>query len=448
MKTTLASTFAPLALFAGLVAANDNVPPGPQAEPLLITGATIHPVSGEPIPNGQLLVVAGKISAVARGDAKLNLPPGARILDLPGKHVYPGMIAANSVLGLTEIQAVRATVDTAEPGEINPSARAQISINPDSELIPVTRANGVLATLTVPQIGAGGLIGGGSALIRLDGWTWEDMTIKSPAGMHVFWPELRTYPRWTEPNDEEQLEKLRDAYDEKIGRLTAAFADARAYAKAKAAPDVKLDTDLRWEALIPVLEGDLRVFFHAQTMTQIQAALHFAANEGIESPVIVGGLDAWRATDALLAQNAAVILSAVNTLPLRRWESYDTPYVAASKLHEAGVPFCIANSGDLFEVANERNLPYQAGRAVAHGLDPDIALKSVTLFPAQILGVADRLGSLEPGKEATFFVTNGDPLEVTTAVEQAFVRGREIDLSSRHTRLYEKYQERQRQLGN
>ena len=433
-------------LSAAAVLANDNVPPGTQSKPLLIRGATIHTVVGEPVPNGQLLVMDGKIDTIVGDDTDLNLPANLQVLELPGKHVYPAMIAANSVLGLTEISAVRATADMVEPGAINPNARAQVSINPDSELIPVTRANGVLAVLTIPRASGKGLIGGQSALIRLDGWTWEDMTVQSPVGMHLYWPELRQFPRWSAPDDEEALKKMREAYDKSLDALTDAFADARAYAKAKTKANAEIDTDLRWEAMAPVLAGELRLFIHAQTATQIRDALHFVATEKIESPVIVGGRDAWRFADELVAQNAAVILSPVNSLP-RRWEAYDTIYTAAAKLHDVGVPFCIANVGTSFEAANERNLPYQAGRAAAHGLDPIIALKSVTLFPAQILGVADRLGSLEEGKEATFFVTNGDPLEVTTSVERGFVQGREIDLSSKHTRLYEKYQQRYKQLA-
>jgi len=182
-------------LAGGVVLANDNVPPGKQSAPLLIVGATIHPVSGKPIPTGQLLCVDGKIQAVATNMIDLDLPSNTKTIDLTGKHIYPGMIGANSVLGLTEINAVRATLDMIEPGDINPNARAQVSINPDSELIPVTRSNGVLATLTIPRTGSG-LLAGTSVLIRLDGWTWEDMTVQSPVGMHIFWPELRTYARW------------------------------------------------------------------------------------------------------------------------------------------------------------------------------------------------------------------------------------------------------------
>lgn len=425
--------------------ANDTVPPAPQSKPLLLTGATIHPVASTTIKNGRLLIIDGKISDVLAADAPLDLPKGTVTVDLAGKHIYPGMIAANSVLGLTEIKAVRASVDMAEPGDLNPNARAQVSINPDSELIPVARANGVLATLTVPRSSGGALIAGSSALVQLDGWTWEDMTVQAPVGMHIYWPKLRTSSKWTSPSDEKSLENLRKAYDGDVKKITTAFEHADAYAKAVAAKDFQPDSDLRWQALVPVLKGDLPVFIHAQTVAQIRGALHFAHTMELPRPVIVGGADTWRVVDELKALKASVILSPVNALPTRRWEAYDTPYVAAKKLHDAGVAFCIANGA--FDASNERNLPYQAGRAAAFGLPRDVALKSVTLFPARILGVEERLGSIEPGKEATFFVSNGDPLEVRTQVERVWIRGREVDLSSKHTQLFEKYQQKYRQLN-
>ena len=297
-----------------------------------------------------------------------------------------------------------------------------------------------------PSIPRGGLIAGSSALVRLDGWTWEDMTVRAPVGMHISWPKLRTVSKWTSTSDDKVLEKLRKDYDRKVEKITDAFESARAYARAVAAKDFQPDSDLRWQAMLPVLEGKVSVFFHADSVAQIRSALHFAQTMKIASPVIVGGADAWRVIDELKARKASVILSPVNSLPARRWEAYDTPYVAAKKLHEGGIPFCIANSGSAFDSSNERNLPYQAGRAAAFGLPRDVALKSVTLYPAQILGVGERLGSIEAGKEATFFVSNGDPLEVMTQVERVWIRGREVDLSSKHTQLYEKYQEKYRQL--
>ena len=436
--------FAATALAVATSSANDPVPPAPQNKPLMFTGATVHPVSGAPIKGGWLLVMDGKISDMGGPGVQINVPQGTVTVDLAGKHVYPGLIAANSVLGLTEIKAVRASRDMAEPGELNPNARAQVSINPDSELIPVARANGVLATLTVPRSSGGGLIAGTSALIQLDGWTWEDMTVQAPVGMHIYWPKLRTSSKWTSATDEKEIEKLRKDYDRDVEKIITAFEHAQAYAKALDAKDFTADSDLRWQALVPVIKGELAVFIHAQSVAQIRSALHFARTMNLPKPIIVGGADSWRVVEELKASKASVILSPVNSLPVRRWEAYDTPYAAAKKLHDAGIPFCIANGA--FDAANERNLPYQAGRAAAFGLPRDVALKSVTLFPAQILGVADRLGSIEAGKEATFFVSNGDPLEVMTRVERAWIRGREVDLSSKHTQLYEKYQEKYRQL--
>lgn len=428
--------------------ANDNVPPPPQRNPLLLKGATIHPLSSKAIPNGVMLIEKGKISHVGGENTNLKLPAKTKIIDLSGQHLYPGMIAANTVLGLVEVRTVRGSLDITEVGNINPSVRAQISINPDSEHIPVARANGVLVCLSIPKTEDEGLIAGQSALIRLDGWTWEDMTVASPVGMHLFWPELRTYSKKSRLADKEKIEKLSKAYDKSLLAIKKTFADARAYAKAKTDPDFKGKTDLKLEAMSPVLNGELPIFIHAITLGQLQDVLYFVESEGLKRPVIVGGRDAWRITEELKQQQASVILSPINSLPLRRWEAYDTPYTTAAKLHQAGVPFCIANVGTSFEVANERNLPYQAARAVAYGLPHDVALKAVTLFPAQILGVADQLGSLEVGKEATFFASNGDPLEVMTQVKRVWIMGREIDLSSKHTRLYQKYQEKYRQKGN
>ncbi len=424
------------------VRANDSVPSPQQTVPLLFTGATIHPVSGGDIPEGRMLVEKGIITAIAAPNDPLALPEGTITLDLHGKHLYPAMIAANSVLGISEIQSVSAMDDTGEIGDINPGARAETSVNPDSELIPVTRANGVLFTLTAPR---SGLISGSSALLRLDGWTPEDMTVKAPVGMHLQWPELVILGDWTEPDDAEGLKKLEENYARKIVAIDDAFRLARAYAKARAANPESL-FDISWEAMTPVVEGRLPVFIHAQTVAQIRDALAFCSRHEIAKPVFVGGLDAWRIADELKQHGASVILSQVNTLPMRRWEAVDAPYAAAAKLHAAGIPFCIANSGTSFDAPNERNLPYQAARAAAHGLPVDIAMKSITLYPAQILGVSDRLGSLDPGKEGTFLVTNGNPLEIRTTVEEIYVLGRKLDLSNKQTRLYEKYREKYRQL--
>jgi imidazolonepropionase-like amidohydrolase len=428
---------AALAAICPSALANPNIPAPPQSEPILITNAVIHTVSGATIENGRMLFDAGRIQAIAGPGESIATP--ALVIDLGGKHVYPGMIGARTALGLTEIDAVRATNDVTESGLINPNVRADVAVNPDSELIPVTRANGVLAVLTVPQAGNDSLIIGQSAVIALDGWTIEDMTIKAPAGLHVVWPQMR-FPDDLQAERKEELEKMRD---ERLRTIEESFEAARAYRLLPSA-ERAFEVDLRWEAMVPALEGNLPVFAHVQDLSQIRHALHIADEFGLRM-ILVGAADAWRVADLLAEKRIPVIVGAVQRLPMRRWEDYATPFQNPGKLRAAGVLFAIATSGSLGSAPNERNLPYEAAKAVAYGLPHDEALKAVTLYPAQILGVADRLGSLEPGKDATFIVTDGDPLEIATHVERAFILGRELDLTNRQTALYDKYREKLRQ---
>lgn len=417
-------------LIASGVRASDELPAPPQSQPIVLRGATIHPVTGADIPGGDILFEKGKITGVGRD---LALPADVKIVDATGKHIYPGLISAHTVLGLTEVQSVRGSTDIIEAGTVNPNARAQVAINPDSELLPVARANGVLTALAVPKTDDG-LISGVSTLIHLDGWTWESMTVKADVALHVFWPELRINegPRYPQTPEEQQTQ-----IDARLRHLQETFNTARAYRKA-------IETgsgpraDVRLAALLPVLNGEMPVFVHAGDIRQIEAAVRWAVNERLKL-VIVGGQDAWRVTDILKQFDVPVIVSPVNALPLRRWEGYDTAYANAGKLQAAGVRFCIATDGSSFEAAHERNLPYQAAQAAAHGLPRAEALKAVTLYPAQILGVGDRLGSLDVGKDATLIVTTGDPLEIMTQVEMAYIDGRPVDLSNRQTRLFEKY---------
>jgi imidazolonepropionase-like amidohydrolase len=265
------------------------------------------------------------------------------------------------------------------------------------------------------------------------------MTVKAPAGLHVVWPQMRFADDLPAARKEE-LEKTRA---ERLRVLEESFAAAQAY-QSLARTDRTFEVDLRWEAMLPVLEGNLPVFAHVQDLLQIRHALHIADEYGLRM-ILVGAADAWRVADLLAEKRIPVIVSGVQRLPMRRWEDYATPFQNPAKLQAAGVQFAIATDGSLSTAPDERNLPYEAAKAVAHGLPRDEALKAVTLYPAQILGVADRLGSLEPGKDATFIVTDGDPLEINTRVERAFIRGRELDLTTRHTVLYEKYREKLRQ---
>ncbi len=417
----------------GSAVASDQIPAKPQDHPIALVGATIHTVSGETIARGTVLFIDGKITALG---TNVPLPDGTEKIDVSGKHIYPGLISANSRLGLLEIGAVRATRDFAEVGDIKPNVRAQVSINPDSELLPVARANGLTLVHTIPL---GGLISGTSALIRLDGWTWEEMTYVAPVGLYVDWPFMgvRHVP-WVTKTDKEQLKER----DEKIAKIKNAFAEARAYLKAKEAEAVKgvpyHATDVRWEAMIPFLKKEKPVLLHARGLRQIEAALDWATSEDLKI-ILVANQDAARVADRLHDLDIPVIYEGTLTTPRRRWEPYDMPFAAPKKLYDAGVKFCISGSGGTFEAAHERNLPYHAAMAAAFGLPKEEALKAVTLYPAQILGVADRVGSLEVGKDATLIVTDGDPLEIRTHVEQEFIEGRKIDLSSRHTQLYEKY---------
>ncbi len=413
--------------------ASDTIPAPSQTKPIAIKGATIHPVSGPDIPNGTIVFENGKITALG---ADAAIPSGADVIEANGKHVYPGLINANTVLGLVEIGAVRSTVDVEEAGALNPNVRSITSVNPDSELVPVARAAGVLTALSVPE---GGIISGQSAVLRLEGWTPEEMTVLSPAAMHLRWPNLtidrRPRARKSVKDQQKEIEKAQK-------QIRDAFANARAYWQARKNPAPDFKTDLRWEALMPVFDGKLPLFIHASTLAQIQAALAWA-NEMQLKFVLVDGDDAWRIAPQLKESGVAVILGPATSLPPRRDDDYDSAWSSAAKLQQAGVKFCIASSGRGAET-NERNVGYEAGLAAGYGLPKEEALKAVTLYPAQILGVADKLGSLETGKAATLIVTNGDPLDFPTQVEIAFIDGRKIDLSNRQTRLRDKYREKYR----
>jgi imidazolonepropionase-like amidohydrolase len=417
------------AVLAGHALASDQIPAPDQARPIAITGATIYPVSGPAIPGGVIVFDNGKITAMGKD---VQIPSDATTIDARGKRVYPGLISAYSSIGLTEVGSVRGTNDTRETGRINPNVKAEVSVNPGSEIIPVTRANGIATALVAPE---GGTLAGRSALMMMDGWTWEDMVLKAPVAMHVSWPRM-TLSRawWMEQSDEEQKEER----EKSQAALKSAFDDARAYMVAKEGDKARgmsrHKNDLRWDAMIAVFRGQLPVIVDADEIQQIEAAVAWADKEKLKL-IIWGGADAWRVADLLKARDIPVIVQGTHRQPSRRFDDYDDPFTLPAKLHEAGIRFCIAGGG----ASNERNLPYQAATAAAYGLPKDEALKSITLYPAQILGAADRIGSLEVGKDATLIITDGDPLEIPTHVERMFIQGRDVDLTSRHTMLYLKY---------
>lgn len=402
----------------------------PQKGTIVIRGATVHPVSGPAIENGVVVFDKGRITLVGKLQ---DMRGGAEVIDATGKHVYPGFISAYSQLGLREISMVRAMNDYNEVGAIKPEVRAAVAVNPDSALLPVTRSNGILTFATFP---AGGLICGRASVMRMDGWTWEDMSIRPDAGLVVRWPTERPQSRRRRRQRENQ-----EPVNTRADRIREAFARARAYhAARKSAPDTPID--IRWEAMRAVLEGRRPVFLFANEYDQIVSAVEFAVKQKV-SAIIVGGRDAHLCTGLLKRHNVAVIVDSIHRFPKRNDSDYDEVYRLPAKLEAAGLKWCLA-SGE--REPNRRNLPYAAARAAAYGLDRDAALRAITLGAARVLGIDDELGSLEKGKSATLIITDGDPLEVTTNVEQAFIDGRKIDLSNKQTKLAEKYRTKYRQL--
>ena len=421
-------------LFACAALAHDSIPGAPQQRPIALVGGKVFPVSGEPIEDGIVLFDKGEIVAVG---AKVDLPEGTEKIDVAGKHVYPGLFDAHTNLGLIEIPSIRATVDEREVGLINPNVEAIKAVHPDSELIPVTRANGVLLALSAP---GGPLLSGRSSAIQLDGWTWEEMTVKTDVGMHLLWPLERPIRDWRVPLTAKKQVELRD---EQLLALKQAFDDATAYKTAREAADkgdVQFAIDARWEALLPVLAGKQPLIVSAEEIQQIEAAVAFVHSRKLKM-ILQGGYDAPHCVALLKQHQIPVLLEGTYRLPLRPDEDYDAPFSLPERLRAAGVKFCIAGGGR-HATENTRNLPYHAAQAVAFGLPPEEALRAITLSPAEILGVADRVGSLETGKDATLIVTDGDILSSTTHVEKAWIQGRAVDLSDRQTRLRAKYEQK------
>jgi imidazolonepropionase-like amidohydrolase len=390
--------------------------PGPLAkgERIVIVNATLHPVSAPPF-LGFLVIDKGRIAHL--GD---SLPSsyvrGAESIDATGLHVYPGMIDAHTSMGLSEIASIAGTKDNSEIGQFQPDLKALAAVNPHSEMIPVTRANGITSALTLPS---GGIICGQSAVIRLSGWTPGEMAIRETCALHIQFPE-------PQDGDEKKPEP-----DPSVKQLKELFAAAKRY-------DPK-DKDLKLEALQPYLRGERPVIFEANRIRQIKGALKFAEEFGLKA-VISGGHEAWKLAALLGEKKVPVILAGVMGIPHERHDPADAHASNAAKLAAAGVKVAISSAEDFHGGA--RNTPYHASWSAAHGLDRDQALKSVTMYPAEILGIADRVGTLEVGKDADLIITTGDPLEVVTDIVFEFIAGRAVSLESKHTRLYERFRQR------
>ncbi|MFN9718210.1 MAG: amidohydrolase family protein [Planctomycetota bacterium] len=420
-----------------LASASDQIPGAPQTKPIALVNGVIHTLTAEPIQEGTLVFDKGVITEIG---PRMQPPAGADVVDLKGKHVYPSLIEAHSQIGLTEFGSVRATHDFAEAGQFNPNVSAHKAVNPDSELIPVTRSNGVLIAVSAPN---GGLVAGKASVMQLDGWTYEDMTLKADAVLVVNWPRTsgsggrrRGPPGADTPPElpaESPLKALRELFDQ-----------SRTYHKARVANPNGQKFDSRLAAMLPVVEGKTPILAVADRADQIQSAVAFGVEQNVQI-IIFGGYDAEQCAELLRRYNVPVIIDAIHKDPRRDHDAYDAAFTLPQRLRRAQVKFCISGSGRS-ETWNTRNLPYQAATAVAYGLTYEDAIRSVTIWPAEILGIANRVGTLEKGKDATIFVSDGDPLETETKISAAWIQGRKVDLSNRHTQLYEKYSEKYRQL--
>lgn len=405
----------------------------------LIRGARIIPVVGAEIENGSVLIRNGKIEAVGA-----NVPSaGATIIEGRGLRVYPGMIDAATNMGLIEIpQGAPGTVDVNETGGVNPNAKAIVAINPHSAHVNVTRVNGTTAVLSMP---GGGLISGQSAVINLVGSTPYEMAVNENFSLVINFPRVAVFGGFGGFGQQVTVsitETIRNR-DRQVDGLKQWFADAEAYGKAMdaAAQDSKLPrprTNLKLAAMVPYVRGLRPILFSADREVDIRGVIKFADDMKIKA-IILGGNDSWKVTKELKEKNIPVILTGTFDLPVSEDAPYDINYETPSKLQKAGVQFCVA-TGDFG--AEARDLPYRVGMAAAFGLPPMEALKSVTIYPAQILGVSDKMGSIEAGKVANLVVTDGDLLEARTNIKYLFINGRQIPLTSRHTELYNQFKDR------
>lgn len=404
----------------------------PQAERIALQGATIHTMTNGVIENGTIIFNAGIITDVG---ANIEIPAGTRVIDATGKHIYPGLIDAYSTVGLSEIGAVDMSNDVVEVGDFNPNVRADIGVNAESRHIGTSRSQGVLTTLTTP---GGGLISGMSSAMALEGWSWEEMSMESAAALNINWPNPNPRARGFGGFGGNSAD--RPSYEERVQELKNYFAEARAYRDAVAAGET-VRTDARYIAMTPALNREIPVVVSANGAAQINDAITWAKEENLRL-VIRGGNDAIHVADRLVAENVPVILTSTMDSPSRAHEGYDAAYARAAQLHQAGVKFAI--SGGAGSLYTDR-LPYEAGVAVAFGLPEEEALKAVTINAAELMGLSDRIGSLEPGKQATLLITTGTPIDMTSNIEQAYIQGRELDMNDIQKHFFEKYMEKVRQ---
>ncbi|MFT6850090.1 MAG: imidazolonepropionase-like amidohydrolase [Sphingobacteriales bacterium] len=422
LATTLLSTI------IGTAAMAQQVPAKPQQKPIAITGATAHVGNGEVIENAVITFENGKITNILEGSTIRLDPANTDIINATGKHVYPGLIAPNTNLGLAEVEALKQTRDFNELGSMNPNVRALIAYNTDSKVTPTVRSNGVLIAQVTPR---GGRISGMSSIMNLDGWNWEDAALLPDDGIYLNWPRMFTYSGWwAAPGGVKKSEN----YDKQVDEIKDFFLEAKAYAERKSPNPV----NLKMESMRLLFSKNRTLFIRADYVKEIMAAVQFADEMGVKM-VIAGGEDAHLATDLLKSKNIAVILTPLHSLPNNDDDDVALPYKRAKLLQDAGVLFCLS-VGDFWQ---QRNLPFQAGTAVAYGLTKEQALQAITLNTAKILSIDGSVGSLKVGKEATLIISEGDILDMRTSnVTHAFISGRQIDLNNKQKDLYNKFKDK------
>jgi imidazolonepropionase-like amidohydrolase len=417
----------------GTIVAQVPSPGKKQEKDILLLGATAHLGNGKVIENSAVAFSNGKLVLVADARTiKIDKASYGEVYELQGKHIYPGFIAPNVTLGLSEIEAVKASVDEYEIGHFNPHIRSLIAFNTESKIIGTVRANGVLISQATPR---GGRISGTSSVVQLDAWNWKDAVVKEDDGIHVNWPRMyRSSGWWAEPGGMNKNEN----YQKEIDELSAFFSESNAYLSLENVTE----KNIVYEGMNGVFNGKKRVYFHADYVKDLIQIIAFIRKHEIKFPVIVGGYDAYLIADMIKDYNIPIILRKLHELPMRPEDDINLPYKIPSILLEKGIVFCLQNSGDM-EAMNTRNLPFLAGTAAAWGVPYEEAVKSISLNAAKILGVDHILGSIEVGKHATLFVSNGDALDMkTNAVELAFIEGRKVNLDNHQIQLYEKYKEK------
>jgi imidazolonepropionase-like amidohydrolase len=405
-----------------------------------ITHAKLFTLAGAPIEDGTVVIKEGKIAAIG---AAVEVPTGAQVIDAKGLSVYPGLFDPITQMGLSEIGAVGSTVDTSETGPINPDVVAATAVFPSSEHIPVTRASGITEVLTVPgsggfdSFGGRGLLAGQASAIHLAGWTMDDMQIKKSVAMVVNWPTIQTesFDFSTFSRKHKPFSEAKQDYEKQVTQLTEVLDSARHYAQAMGhGGPSDFERDVKLEALVPVVRGQLPVLVFADRARDIRNAVEYCDKQKLRM-ILAGGEEAYKVKDLLRSKDVPVILRPVLTDAGEDDNPYDRLLTQPAELLAAGVKIAIGS----FDNSFARRLGQNAANAIAHGLSPEDGLKAVTLYPAQIFGLSDQLGTLQVGKTANIIVTDGDPLELTTDVKYLFIRGQLTSLENRHHRLYEKY---------